>query len=96
MQLEIFIFYFGYCNPEMAQYNPAMSDPEAAFENIWEDLLSRVPQRTWQAFSALDSDQQQVVVFHLKRMVEEQGWHPEQRRSALAALEAITNFRDRD
>lgn len=80
----------------MVQYNLAMSDPEAKFENIWEDLLSRLPQRTWQAFTTLDSDQQQVVVNHLKRMVEEEGWHPEQRKSAQAALEAITNFRDQN
>jgi hypothetical protein len=63
-----------------------MIDP---VEEFWENLLSRQPDRVRQAFNSLDAEAQQSVLAHLKRMVSEDGWHPEQVKSAQAALDAI-------
>ena len=61
------------------------SDPEV----LWHNLLSRQPERVLTAFQALSNDEQQVVLSHLQRMSNEDGWHSEQRASARAALEAL-------
>jgi hypothetical protein len=66
-----------------------LSDP---LEILWDNLLSRQPDRVRSAFAALASAEQQVVLEHLRRMSREAGWHPEQRRSACAALDALSNF----
>ena len=75
-------------------YNLPMNEPNASFENLWGDLLSRYPRRVWEAFATLDIDQQQAVLEHLERMVTEAGWQPEQRKSAQAALDAIATSKD--
>jgi hypothetical protein len=56
---------------------------------LWDNLLSRQAEQVRQAFAGLTSQEQQAVIAHLQRMAEEPGWHAEQRRSALAALEAL-------
>jgi len=71
-------------------YNFPMNENQEAFEELWENLLSRYPKRIWEAFAALDVDQQQAVQEHLEGMIHEPGWQPEQRISAQAALDAIT------
>ena len=71
-------------------YNRPVNEKQGAFEDLWDSLLSRYPKRIWEAFAALDIDQQQVVLEHLERMIHEPGWQPEQRISAQAALDAIT------
>ena len=63
-----------------------VSDP---LEILWDNLLSRQPERVRAAFSTLTSAEQQAVLDHLKRMSQEPGWHPEQRRSAQTALDAL-------
>ncbi|WP_299027241.1 hypothetical protein [uncultured Thermanaerothrix sp.] len=60
-------------------------DPEA----FWEAILSRDPQQIQAAFARLDREAQKAVMQHLFRMVNEPGWHPEQRLSARKALEAL-------
>ncbi len=59
-------------------------------ELLWEQLLSRDANKVRAAFIKLDSASQQVVKDHLKRMASESDWHPEQRVSAEAALQALT------
>jgi hypothetical protein len=44
-------------------------------ENLWNDLLSRDATKTQAAFFALEIEEQQAVLVHLKRMATEQGWH---------------------
>ena len=63
------------------------SDP---LEILWDNLLSRQPERIRAAFTTLTGAEQQTVLDHLKRMSQEAGWHPEQRRSAQAALDALS------
>lgn len=58
-------------------------------EALWENLLSRQPELVQAAFASLDADERQAVLAHLQRMAAEPGWHPEQRKSATAALLAL-------
>ncbi len=66
-----------------------MNQLDAFLEKTWDSLLSRDPQRIKQTYSSLDPDSQHVVREHLKKMVGESGWQPEQILSARAALQAI-------
>lgn len=58
-------------------------------EQIWENLLSREPASVIAAFSTLDKQEQAAVLAHLRKMADEPGWHPEQRKSADVALEEL-------
>lgn len=60
-------------------------------EVFWEDVLSGTPERTRKAFAHLGTKERQAVIHHLQRMAREDGWHPAQRQSAQAALEALAN-----
>ena len=59
-------------------------------EVLWDNLLSRQPDQVRAAFVTLTKAEQQAVLDHLRRMSQEAGWHPEQRRSAQAALDALS------
>jgi len=58
-------------------------------EDLWDALLSRQEEQIQAAFRSLDGEQQHTVYTHLVRMVSEPDWHPEQRLSAQAALDAL-------
>jgi hypothetical protein len=66
-----------------------MSQPTDPLEVMWDHLLSREPERIQVAFAALNAAERVNILAHLHRMAEEEGWHPEQRASALAALKAL-------
>jgi hypothetical protein len=66
-----------------------MEPDSSDLENLWDSLLSREPEQVRAAFARLEPGERQSVVAHLRRMAGESGWHPEQRRSAEAALEAL-------
>jgi hypothetical protein len=61
----------------------------SSIEEIWDALLSRLPDRIRDTYQNLDTQSQTAVRKHLYRMVREEGWHPEQRISATAALHAL-------
>jgi len=63
-------------------------------EQLWDQVLSREPDSIRAAYAALDQPSQNEVRRHLERMVQEDGWHPEQRKSALAALNALETRAD--
>lgn len=63
---------------------------DAFLEHLWDRLLSRQPEQVREAFSELSAPDQQTVLTHLQRMAGEPGWHPEQRASALVALNALS------
>jgi hypothetical protein len=67
-----------------------MDDDQKTYLNIWEMLLSRQPEVINKAFDSLDSKEQKAVLDHLGRMMSTSGWQPEQRESARAALEVIS------
>lgn len=58
-------------------------------EIFWDDMLSRDPQKITAAFKLLTKEDRQLVKVHLERMINEVGWHSEQRDSARAALKAL-------
>jgi hypothetical protein len=66
-----------------------MNDTLSSLENLWDRLLSRDLALVRSTFNELSAGEQQAVARHLKRMVSEPGWHPEQQLSAQTALEAI-------
>ena len=72
-----------------------MNQDQQALENVWDKLLSRNTQQVFEVFATLDEIQQQVVLDHLGRMVQEPGWHPEQRLSAQTALKALGSWSDK-
>lgn len=62
--------------------------------DLWTEILSREPARTKATFQQLTSAEKISVRAHLIKMTTEEGWHPEQVRSASLALEAIKNLPD--
>lgn len=66
-----------------------MDDTSDALEKLWDGLLSRQDSQIQSAYKELTSEEQDAVLEHLRRMVSEPGWHPEQRLSAQAALRAL-------
>ena len=58
-------------------------------EELWDDLLSRSPERVKAAFATLDPAEQKVVLEHLHKMAGEAGWQPEQRHTAQVALQIL-------
>lgn len=68
-------------------------EPSDPIEVFWENLLSGEPERIRYAFFGLQVSEQQSVYTHLKRMVNESGWQPEQKVSAQTALKVIDSFK---
>jgi hypothetical protein len=66
-----------------------MNEQTDPLEILWDGLLSREAGRVRAAFATLNEAEQQAVRAHLQRMACEPGWHPEQRLSAQAALQAL-------
>ena len=64
-----------------------MEDHE--LEELWDALLSRQPEQVREMYNSLGAEEQKGVFAHLQRMATEEGWHVEQRTSAIAALAAI-------
>lgn len=62
-------------------------------EILWDQLLSREPEIIRGAFAGLSERERKDVLLHLERMVSEEGWHPEQTRSAQVALDALKDVR---
>jgi hypothetical protein len=58
-------------------------------ENIWDALLSRDAEQVRSAYNSLGPTERDQVLAHLLKMTSEEGWHPQQRESARAALAAI-------
>ena len=65
------------------------SDPAEPLALLWDAVLSRQPQRIRGAYQALDPAAQSALAAHLQRMASEEGWHPEQQKSARVALDTI-------
>ncbi len=68
-----------------------MNEKQEIYEDIWGMLLSREAVTIEKAFSSLDPVQKKAVLEHLQRMVTEPGWQSQQRVSAQAALDTLSN-----
>jgi len=58
-------------------------------ETLWEKILSREERQIRQAVCGLSPQEVRRVLQHLQAMLSEEGWHPEQQRSAQAALDVL-------
>lgn len=58
-------------------------------EIFWENLLSREPEKIKAAWHMLPAEYRKDIRDHLVSMVTELDWHPEQVKSAEAALNVI-------
>lgn len=63
-------------------------------EHIWNEILSRQPERIQPAFRGLSAKEKIAVRAHLIKMTSEDGWQPIQIESAAIALEAIKDIPD--
>ncbi len=59
-------------------------------KTLWDNLLSRQPERVRAVFNSLNAEDRRAVLSHLERMASEPAWHSEQRASAIAALRALS------
>ena len=71
--------------------NETIENPDAITQ-FWDALLSREPERIRRIFQPLDPATRKSVIDHLQRMASEEGWHPEQRLSARAAIDAVRDL----
>ena len=62
--------------------------------DLWTEILSRDTKRITAAFQRLNRSEKISVRAHLVKMTSEDGWHPEQVRSAAISLEAIKDLPD--
>ena len=60
-----------------------------SIELLWDSLLSREPVKINSTFQHLNQSERNAVIEHLNRMTTEDSWHPEQKNSALIALQII-------
>lgn len=65
-----------------------MTETPEPLEIFWDAVLSRQSELIRAAIGSLDTAGRRRVLAHLQRMAKEEGWHPEQRASAEAALRA--------
>lgn len=61
-------------------------------ENIWEEILSREPERIRISYNSLSVKEREIVFDHLRKMAAESGWHKEQKISAESAIKEITKL----
>lgn len=60
-------------------------EPEA----LWSRLLSGQPDLIRAAWKTLGGEEREIIRHHLQTMARDEGWHPGQRRAALAALQCL-------
>lgn len=68
-----------------------MIDMHNSLEKLWDNILSRNPERIHKTFTSLDESSRTEIINHLKKMAFESGWNPEQIKSAKVALEVLTD-----
>ena len=68
---------------------PQRSREPEQLDQLWDYLLSRQPGLIRAAFTSLDTLDQKAVLTHLQRMASGNGWQPQQKLSAEAAIKAL-------
>ena len=58
-------------------------------EILWNNILSRDDSLICEQYETLSDIDQQTVWEHLNKMASEEGWHPEQVKSAQVAIDAL-------
>ena len=57
--------------------------------DVWTEILSQKITLIWNAYERLNEEEKIAVHAHLIKTTTEEGWHPEQARSAQIALNTI-------
>lgn len=60
-----------------------------SIEELWDSLLSREPLLISSAFNRLSHTDQKLIIKHIHKMIDEEGWLPTQKESAQIALFTI-------
>lgn len=60
-----------------------------SIEELWDNLLSQDTELIIAAFNQLSKPEQNLVLNHLQKMIQEEGWLPAQKISAQKALSSI-------
>lgn len=68
-----------------------MTEAREPLEIFWDAILSRQPDRIRAAYALLAADDRRKLIAHLRRMATEEGWQPQQRKSAQVALDTLAN-----
>ena len=76
---------YARCDSHLMPHQSEPNDPE----RFWGEMLSADSERIHRAFDRLSADDALSVIAHLERMATEDGWQPEQRERARAALHAL-------
>ncbi|TLM99081.1 hypothetical protein FDZ73_22415 [bacterium] len=73
----------------VSSHGEIMTQGREPLEIFWDAVLSRNPEQIRTACFGLDEKERMELIAHLQRMVNEEGWHPEQRKSAQTALDTV-------
>lgn len=79
-------------SPGSVPAKASRSTRPSQLEALWDDLLSRQPERIRSAFDSLDLPGRRSVFTHLQRMASDAGWQSEQRLSAQVAIQALQGY----
>jgi predicted ArsR family transcriptional regulator len=71
-------------------FGEIMTQAREPLEIFWDAILSRQPDQIRSAYALLPAAERRKLIAHLQRMVSEEGWHPEQRKSARVALDILS------
>ncbi len=63
-------------------------------EELWNRLLSEKPALIRSAWRMLGPQERESIRRHLQIMTCEEGWHPNQRRAARAAVDCLEKIQD--
>ncbi len=64
-------------------------DFEQELEQLWDAILSRNEEKIKTAYCDLEQAEKASLLAHLRIMAHEEGWHPEQKKSAQIALKHL-------
>ena len=63
-------------------------------QGLWDSILSEDPQRILTTYNTLEPNEQQYLLVHLYKMINEPGWHPNQVQTAQKAIEVIEGIQN--
>jgi hypothetical protein len=65
-----------------------------SLEALWDGLLSKEPEKVKSIYQNLGIKDREYAISHLKRMANEDGWHPLQKSAAQVALRLIRDLHE--
>ena len=62
-------------------------------QDFWDNILSAEPEKIINTYRILDANEQQYVIVHLYKMINEPGWHSSQVSAAQVAISTIEEIK---